>query len=293
MFKQFNREKLYYFIYVSIGKYGFLNRLIFESYRHVLIPLLKTFFLIIYSDSLINIEIRNSLLDYKNFNFVLSDIDSTLIIKDGSDSKKIINLFIKIKKVLIMLDYPEIYTLSEFEKLKLIKSSASWPVTELFWNIRKINWMRISIYNNDSLFNKIKMERSVRKSLTKIVKDEINISKKQYLIADFKYFEKMFDVSRENTFISCYSEFLANNNSIGISIELSNLQFCLFNYLIPGETTIDGQMIELKDRDFYFDCKKSIWDFEILILKSSIRLNQAQNKSVDHLIKFLNFLEIT
>jgi hypothetical protein len=293
MFKQFNREKLYYFIYVSIGKYGFLNRLIFESYRHVLIPLLKTFFLITYSDSLINIEIRNSLLDYKNFNFVLSDIDSTLIIKDGSDSKKIINLFIKIKKVLIMLDYPEIYTLSEFEKLKLIKSSASWPVTELFWNIRKINWMRISIYNNDSLFNKIKMERSVRKSLTKIVKDEINISKKQYLIADFKYFEKMFDVSRENTFISCYSEFLANNNSIGISIELSNLQFCLFNYLIPGETTIDGQMIELKDRDFYFDCKKSIWDFEILILKSSIRLNQAQNKSVDHLIKFLNFLEIT
>jgi hypothetical protein len=164
-------------------------------------------------------------------------------------------------------------------------------MNDLLWIIRKINWCRISRVNNQSRLNILKMNRSIEINLNKIIRTKIDINKKQYFLADFKFIGKLFSTQLKDIFISCYSEFLANNNSLGISIELSRNQFLYFNYLFPGDGSMDEKVAqEIKD-PFFRECKNDIEVFEKLIVKSSIRLLTAQKKDASKLYPFLNLLE--
>jgi hypothetical protein len=273
-----------------VGNNCFLNFLVFNFYKIILMPTISGALKLRFN-KLIKIEQRNSSKDLHSFNFLLSDIDTTVLVKDHAESEAIIKTFMSLRKILIMLDIPEIYTQTEFSKLKELKRAETWSLVDLMWSIRKINWCKLSLEKNKSELNKLKMNRAIKNNLKKIVKTNVDINKKQYYLDDFILFDQLFDVSRKNIFISCYSEFLANNNNLGISIELSKIQFLYFNYLFPGDHTMDNEIQFYPQREQLLKCKLALTDFEKLLIKSKIRLFQALGEIPVGHIQFLAQLE--
>jgi hypothetical protein len=123
----------------TIGKIPAFSITIHFFYIHFLIPSIKAL-LKTRHRNLIDLKIRNSINEKERFNLFLSDIDTTLVIENETDSSLLIKDFLMLRHFFIMLDLPEIYTLDEYKIIEELKNRESWKLIELCWNIIKINW---------------------------------------------------------------------------------------------------------------------------------------------------------
>jgi hypothetical protein len=256
-------------------------------YVYSLVPLIKKC-LKLRNPELVDLRLRNSVIENESFNFLLSDIDTTLIIKDGANSYKLLKDFLFFKKIFIMLDFPEIYTETEFLKYEELMQHKTWKIVELFWFIRKINWCKRFLLENNNKLNALKMNRSIFRSLNKVLKNPNKEIKKSYFLSELKYMDLLFETSPRNIAISCYSDFLANNNCTGMTFEVSRDQYLNFNSLFPGDRSIVIGKNSINN--FFSQCKVAIEVHEKLITSSSIRLKSAQGESVKELQEWLSLL---
>ncbi len=256
------------FLYKRLGDFSFINQFIRNIYIYILIPILS-FYLKLKFKNVVMIVTRHSVNEMSYFNAFLSDIDLTIVIRNNSSSKDLLKHFLLLKKILIMLDSPEIYSIDEFEQLSAIKNSAFWEVVYTFWTIRKINWNYKSLHDDRSELNQIKKNRSIEISLSKILSRKPSDSK-VYSLKDFKSLIFIND-QLPNTKIDDWqylcSSFLETHLPNGIKIKLEKEHFTKINSLLPGEAA-QGFLIELK---------KLITQYEILITKASIRLDEAMD----------------
>ncbi len=284
------KDNLIYLGSISLGKIFILKKLVIFFYLNVLVPLISHL-LKLRHPNLINIVTRNSIHEFAEFNFFLSDIDTTIVLKDNSDSVKIVKDFLKLKSFFIMLDHPEIYTEEEYFSLTKIQESRSWKIVELFWNIRKINWCKKSLSANPSTLNNLKMKRSMEKSFKKILKKELNtdyLDQRCFHLKDLKHISLLLDTTYKDLVISSYSDFLANDNPVGIYFELSRDQFIFFNSLFPGDVLSSAN--GFSEIIFVQECKSSLENHERLITLSSIRLKTAQSMNIEKHLAWLNKL---
>ncbi len=270
-----------------LGNNSFFKESVRFFYLSCFIPVLRNY-LKGRHPALKNVVIRNSLFDKKHFNPFLSDVDITLVIQDGFNSKKLIQDFLKIKKIFIMLDYPEVYSESEYKTLLEIQQKSSWKIIDVIWNIRKMNWCLSSLQNQADELTILKMNRSIEKSLSKILRSEKKPSRKQFFISDFKYFEILFNTELKNINVSYNSGFLGNQKGLMI-LELSRVQFHFLDSLMPAEKLYEPLKEQMTP--FYLECKLSLALFERLITLSSIRLKEAQNESTESLHQWLSWQE--
>jgi hypothetical protein len=205
---------------------------------------------------------RNSILDPDLFNLFFSDIDLTIVIQNDSDYLKILQHFIKLKKILIMFDLPEIYSEQDFIHLEKIKKGPHWGVIYTFWSIRKINWNLKSITDNASSFNKIKKDRSIKISLLKILNTE-KLLTNYYYLSDFKYLVDF--TSKGDKYCEFNSFFLETVHSSSIKLMLNEKEKSKFFSILPGEEYFEENM----------ELKNSITNFEILITKTSVKIDEA------------------
>lgn len=273
-----NMSPVNYFIlfnYKLFGQNKIVNELGNFFYLKILIPMLRIYFLSKYKN-LVDIVARNSINDNKSFNIFLSDIDTSFVIRDETDAARLIQEFLRIKKFFIMLDSPEVYTVSEYEEYIQVISSPSWKFVDLFWNIRKINWCKIQLARDSSELNKIKMIRSIEKSFDKIFHKKKSFEQRCFAIRDFKHLNLLMDTEQKNLAICTYSEFLANNNNLGIFLELSREQYMIFNSLYPGDELTS--LNNTHNTEILKSCKRSIEKYERLITLSSIRIRNAKGE---------------
>ncbi len=285
------KDYLIYIGSISLGKMYFPNAAVKFFYLRILLPSLS-FYLRQRHDNFIAIIPRNSIYEEGEFNFFLSDIDTTLVLKNTSDGIKITRDFLRLKTIFIMLDYPEIYNENEYRELLKIKEDRSWKVVDLFWNIRKINWCKKALSLKPHVLNTLKMRRSMIKSFKKILKKEFSLTlldQRCFYLKDLKYISLLIDSTCKDIVISSYSDFLANDNSQGIYFELSRDQFTLFNSLFPGDMLSSTN--HFNENSFAIECKKNLENHERLITLSSIRLRKAQSLSVEKHIDWLKKLE--
>lgn len=263
------------FNYKLFGQNKIVNELGNFFYLKILIPMLRIYFLSKYKN-LVDIVARNSINDNKSFNIFLSDIDTSFVIRDETDAARLIQEFLRIKKFFIMLDSPEVYTVSEYEEYIQVISSPSWKFVDLFWNIRKINWCKIQLARDSSELNKIKMIRSIEKSFDKIFHKKKSFEQRCFAIRDFKHLNLLMDTEQKNLAICTYSEFLANNNNLGIFLELSREQYMIFNSLYPGDELTS--LNNTHNTEILKSCKRNIENYERLITLSSIRIRNAKGE---------------
>lgn len=266
--------------YKLLGQNKIVNQLGKFFYLKFLIPILRIYFLSKYKN-LVDIVTRNSINDSKSFNIFLSDIDTSFVIRDETDATKLIQEYLRIKKLFIMLDSPEIYSVSEYEEYIQVINSPSWKFVDLFWNIRKINWCKIQLARDSSELNKIKMIRSIEKSFDKIFHKKKSFEQRCFAIKDFKHLNLLMDTEQRNLAICTYSNFLANNNNIGIFLELSREQYMIFNSLYPGDELTS--LNNTHNTEILKACKRNIENHERLITLSSIRIRNARGEcSIAH-----------
>lgn len=248
-----------------MGNLQLVNNLVRLFYIYILLPLLSLCLKFKFKN-ILNIEIRHSLLDKHNFNAFLSDIDLTIIIKQNSSSKEIIQFFLSLKRFLIMLDTPEIYEEQEYALYKAIKESIYWGIIHTLWSIRKINWNYQSLLEDPSEYNTIKKLRSIEISLNKIlIAPKLT---KNFPISDFKFLAPL-NSSKPcidtTDHVSYVSRFLETNLSNSIQITLPFNEIASFNELMPGE----------EYSGVNFKLKQSISEYEILTTSASIRIDEA------------------
>lgn len=284
------REELLYLLCVLIPKSNRLNKLVIGFYSIILIPVIEKK-LKRKHKNLVSIKIRNSLKHEKDFHFLFSDIDTSLIVKINSHTNELIRDFLKIKSFFIMLDFPEIYTEVEYVTLQLMALEKTWNVVRVFWSIRKLNWNKLKKSKKISRYSDLKLERSVKVLMNRILLEDAEPINNQYKISDIKYLNELIPFSEYVNEVSIFSEFLGGNNPYGLSIVMSNFQFGLFNYLIPGDPSLDNKNLELQNVQYFLDCKNAILEYEKLILISSLRLKSAKKENISELDMFIKYLE--
>lgn len=281
------RNKLVFLGNQTFGRIPLLGNGIRFFYLSLFIPLLKKYLKRRHAN-LSDLVVRNSIFENNNFNAFLSDIDTTLILKEEGDCRELIKDFLKIKRLFIMLDFPELYTEEEYKRLEDLKKKDAWKIIDLLWNIRKINWSLSSLQKDKSKLNSLKMKRSIEKSQKKILKSKTDPVKGRYFLADFKFLESLFDTRIKDIFICYYSVFLGTDKSGSMVLELSRPQYLALNSLMPGEE------IDVHDQSvlspFYHECKQTLEAYEKLIAISSIRLKKGQGMDSTHLEKWYDRL---
>jgi hypothetical protein len=275
------KNRIIFFLYRCFGKFNLINILVRFFYVNILTPILFNFLKWRFSN-IKDIHLRHSVTEKKSFNAFLSDIDLTIVIENDSSSTNILKYFFQIKKILLMLDYPEVYYVDEYELLKKIQNNPSWNIIYTLWCIRKINWNYKSIASDDSLFNKTKKERSIAISCEKIFK-ECNFPLEKLELHNFKFLANLdiFDAEISSDKIYFQSQFLETNLPSSIQIYLSPSNCLRLKSLLPGEI----------DQYHVGELKKFIQLYEILITKASIRLDEAKGIGTSEKKIWLNKLE--
>ena len=275
--------------YKVFGDVKLIDFFVLSFYKYIIYPLVK-YYLQISFPELLSVKYRNSIDSLRNFNAFLSDLDITLILKDDSDPIPVVQSYLKLKKIFIMLDSPEIYFKKEYDLLNTFKKENCLPLIDLFWNIRKINWNLDSLHNNPDEFNIIKKKRSITNSLKKITGIDQEIHQDLiYAIEDFTAVDEFIpaDTSAKNL---CYwSFFLETNKGNHLKIEMTSDQFYFLNSLMPGEPISEKIKDDVSSK---FKKNKAVLEFhELYISKSSIRLLQAKGQSTSHVLKWSDYLE--
>lgn len=259
--KQWFLLKLY-FLTINWRKLHLLVRYI---YLNLLLPIF-VYFTKKKFPYIVKIIPRNSILEKQRFNAIFSDIDLTVVIDKDHETQSLLRYFFRVKKFLPMLDIPEVYTECEYRTLLDIHTSPHWPIIDILWHIRKINWNKKKLKTNRSFFEKEKMARSIRNSFLNIttlpLSEFLPFNKLNYLSTL---------VSNDSPPSLClYSQFLETNNATSLVIVMNLDEFKLINYLMPDQQ-ITEQFRELKI---------GIINYEILITKASIKIDEAMEKSV-------------
>lgn len=275
------RDHAIFYLYKTLGKIQFLHLFVFHFYKTILLRIV-IFYLKSRHNNIQTIQPRHSITEIDNFNAFLSDIDLSIVLIDGTSEVKVIQSYLKLKKILIMLDFPQVYFDSEYCQLRDIQSGAHWNTVNTAWYIRKINWNLISISTNSSELNRIKKLRSNQICYSKILINP-DTSRKTFRLNDFIWFKRLTSEEEVNsTPTLCYfSHYLETTTKESIQILLTQNEFSLFNSLMPTELTHHNEL----------ELKNAIQDFEFLITKSSIRIDQSFNRNIDEKIKWINKLD--
>lgn len=259
-----------YWTHLSLGRSQLFNQLVQKLYLSILVPALSYYL----KKKFLNLKeliIRNSLTE-KSFTALLSDIDVYLIIEDGSNSKDLINTFLRLRKFFIMLDSPEIYTESEYRQLFDLKTKSEWQLINFCWNIRKINWCHKKLVQNKDRLTVYKMNRSIKASFRKIMNKPYSINQSIFHLNDFKYLDQIVPNESDSGSILCYtSPYTAMTNHPFVILEMSPVQFQMFNSLMPGEQVSKG----FPSTPAFQELKRSLTLHELLLSRSAIRLKEA------------------
>lgn len=109
------------------------------------------------------VRLRHSVLSGE-FNPFTSDIDVTLVVPREADVEPALRCFLKKRRWLPMLDYPEIMTAAEAKKW--VDYQARWGhLWNTIWKIRKTGWMLDRLKETTLPEERLKLERALSKGL--------------------------------------------------------------------------------------------------------------------------------
>lgn len=280
------RNKIILLLYKTFGKIRLLDFFVIHFYRNIIFPSVKTY-LLERHPQLIDVQYRHSARSFKNFNAFLSDLDITLILADNSDSLPVLTSYFKLKKYLIMLDYPEVYEQKENDFLN--SQNKYSELIELFWNIRKINWNLDSLREDRSELNRIKKNRSIEKSLQKILRVPNKLRPLVFTIEDFKHLDRLIPADSAEKNLLYWSFFLETTTPEHLQIKLTSRQFDFLNSLMPGED-LSPSIASHISSEFKLN-KRALELHELLLSKSAIRLKRAQGQDVKRWTEWTQYLE--
>lgn len=268
-----------------MGESLFLKSLIQSFYSNILFPFIR-FFLQLRHENLHSLVLRNSILE-KSFHPFFSDIDITLVIKNESSLEKILNDYFRFKKIFIMLDSPEIYTIQEHTYLEELRRSQNWEVVDFIWHFRKLNWCKKSLLLTHDPFEILKLNRSIQKSFKKIIKVPSETSR--YTLQNFYIFDQLFIASPIRKICCYYSPYLSNDFPGCFNIELSRKQFEFLNSFMPGESV----MSEIKNdtTPTYLQSKVALFYHELFLSKSALRVMQYKGLDTEEHKAWIEYLE--
>lgn len=270
------------------GQNSFFHKIVKALYLNYLIPFLE-WNLKLKHCHLIKVLPRNSLTT-ASFNAFLSDIDTTLVIKNGSDHTALLASFLRLRTFFFMLDIPEIYTETEFAHLKKLNSKDEWKLVQFCWHLRKINWCHQTLNKDPDRLTYLKMNRSISTSWKQILKENIPLNRESYFLHDFHFLEKIISSQKEtpnNCYCSIYTETLVKPKVV---IELSPLQHQYFNSLMPGEC-IDP-LIKDKVTPLYIKSKLSLLFHELYLTNSALKTSHSRGKSTSELQNWCEQIKI-
>lgn len=281
------KDQLIYIFYLKLNDCKIINNIVRLVYVWILIPILELV-LKIFFPQIVRLEYRHSILDKVAFRAFISDIDTTLIIKDNFDPTGLIKFFLSMKTFFIMLDFPEVYTETEYKDLNSMKMHPDWHFVETIWNIRKINWNYKVLNNDNSLLTVAKKTRSIRKSMSKIFIKK-TYPKLTFTLDDLNSTIAQIFKNSDTKTICYYSPFLEMINKSGMHLELNEQEFYTFNQTMPGEAidkiknTISSQRV--------LNVKMMLTKNEIYLTKSSIRVDKSLKKNTSDKIAWVKKLE--
>ena len=283
------RHKIIFTLHKVFGKTPGINFIFNSFYRYVIFNFVKLH-LHFFFPNLLAVIYRNSVIKPHDFSAFLSDLDITLVIKDDSDPLPILRAYLKLKKVLIMLDYPEIYFQREFDHLSSLLNQDTNKLIDLFWHIRKINWNLDSLKANSDELNLIKKHRSIKKSLQKILVNPEEISKDySFKIEELNHIRKFVPEDKADKTLCYWSLFLETNHRDHIKILLTTGQYPYFNSLMPGEI-VPKKIKNLINQDYLMN-KSALEIHEIYLCKSVIRLNLARGETIEAQSRWLDWIK--
>lgn len=227
-----------------------------------------------------DVQTRHSLNNRESFHLFFSDIDTTFIIKDEETFPEIIAHFLRFRALFAMFDVPEFYTEKEAVVLQILSREPWKSYIEVCWNLRKLNWIKLSAKKDR--YENLKQERAFKKSFS-IVFECPERKNNQYFFSDIKKFNHLLS-NRFSQQICLYSFYLDTTDKNSLRVIGSCDDFILFNSLMAGETQV------------YFDetlsaIKYAIEAREQLIVNTSLRVELARKKEVHHLKEWKAFLD--
>ena len=263
----------------------FLQSLTQVLYSNILFPFIR-WFLQLRHENIHSLVLRNSILE-KSFHPFFSDIDITLVVKNESLLDEILKDYFRLKKIFIMLDAPEIYTIQEHTYLEELKRSKSWDVIDLIWHFRKLNWCKKSLLLTNDPFEMIKLNRSIQKSLQRLIR--IPSETGRYTLQSFYTLDQLFVASPLRKTCCYYSSYLSNDFPGCFNIELSRKQFEFLNSLMPGESI----MSEIKNdtTPIYLQSKEALFYHELYLSKSALRVMRHKGLPTEKHKAWIEYLE--
>lgn len=244
------------------------HQIVLFFYIYCLFKPLRLFFLKRFPE-LKDIVLRHSILESQSFNAFFSDIDTTCIFKDGSETAEVIRAFERIRKILIMFDRPEYNTESEIAALEKVKGSEEWKLVEICWNLRKINWCRHSALARKGFVHQYKMERAIRRARAKILLHDRG--QKSIQIQDLKYLSVLIPKTSAPVSLCYFSTFTENVKGQELLLEMSAEEFNFFHYLMPHDYVPSPWC----ENEKLMKHKKALTYHELFLSRSALRVKQA------------------
>jgi len=280
-----NKNAVLYQFNRALGQTAFLSKQIQWFYIFLLYPFVRKV-LLWRNRNLADVILRNSTLS-NSFHPFFSDLDITLVVESDQGVEKILRDYFFLKKIFIMLDTPEVYTVSEYQKLKQLSETKAWDLVNFFWHFRKINWNKKALLSAKDPFEILKLTRSIEKSQNIILKE--NPRDKNLTLKHFVILDELFQATSLVKVCCYYSDYLENNFSQGFHIELSRKQYEFLNSLLPGEDIIEE--IQEKVSQKYLNAKEAVFYHELFLSKSALRVREFQKLSLENHRQWINYLE--
>lgn len=261
------------------GNKKWFNQTVRIFYLFSLVPLCEYVLKKTVKNGLKRIKIRHSIASANDFNAFLSDIDVNLIFYDKAtnvDIDKVVKMFLLLKKIFIVFDYPEIYLENEEKLLENIMSKSEWEYINFFWHFRKTNWNYQGLLLADSELSRHKKIRSIIKSRMWIMGDASNVEleNQDHDICLFKSIGNLIPCVPGSDKVIFENIFLETDKGIGVRMKVSESERIWLTSFLPGES-IDFRILDKIDEK-YLEAKKSLTTWEWCLSKSSLRLCLAQ-----------------
>ena len=276
------KNKILHRLHLIFAKTHFIHLAVAYSYQLIVVPVLSTYLKFRFPN-LKKVIIRNSLSEKKHFDAFLSDIDLTIVIDDHSDAKKILLAYLKLKDYFLMLDQPEIYEESEYQKLSAIQASWVHEFIQFCWYFRKINWSLFETQNSTNEFEIFKKKRSLLKALSKI--SSRTSYESPFTLQDFPCFDRFKVSSPEPKSICYWSQYLETASGKGLQLLLNQKEFNFINSLMPGEPIAE----EFKTQQL-IEVKSALQYHELYLCMNTVRSRTALSKDVTPWIGWIEHL---
>lgn len=150
--------------YVITHDWTLFNEIIRKLILSLEVPVIVLIFKILGAQEVVA---RHSILDEKNFNFLMSDIDFSIVCEE----KKFPRIYrVSLVTRLIFMNFGEIelYTLNDWKELKKLETASE----EIFWKriylIRKLGWQEKKQNSAITTYEKFKQDRGLHITLQKL-----------------------------------------------------------------------------------------------------------------------------